>query len=125
MNNGILPLSAFGGGLGQFVDLPADNLVGSWTRSISPTVYNEFRFGVTLYPTQFDILSRGENLNQKFGIKNVPGDTFNDGLDHGLARSTWWVPLPNGSGGQPRAAPANLSNSERTVPAPFAGCTPG
>lgn len=86
MNNGILPLSAFGGGQGQYVDLPADNIVGSWTRSITPAVYNEFRFGLTDYPTQFDILNRGENLNKKFGIKGAPGDTFNDGLDHGIAR---------------------------------------
>jgi len=37
------------------------------------------------YPTRFDILE-SENLNKKFGVKGAPGDTFNDGLDHGLAR---------------------------------------
>ena len=36
-------------------------------------------------PSRFDILDK-ENLNREFGIKNAPGDTFNDGLDHGLAR---------------------------------------
>ena len=42
---------------------------------------------ITHYPTQFDILDT-ENLNTKYGIKGVPGDTFNDGLDHGMARFT-------------------------------------
>jgi hypothetical protein len=85
LQNGPLPLSANGGGLGQTVDLPADNVAASWTHAFSPTMYNEARFGFTHYPTRFDILDK-ENLNRKFGIKNAPGDTFNDGLDHGLAR---------------------------------------
>ena len=90
LQNGPLPLSAQGGGLGQTVFLPSDNLMGSWTRMLTPTTYNEARFGFTHYPTRFDILDT-ENLNQKYGIKGVPGDTFKDGLDHGLARFT-----PNG-----------------------------
>jgi hypothetical protein len=85
LQNGPLPLEAFGGGLGQTVVLPADNVVGSWTRTITPTLYNEARFGFLHYPTRFDILQT-ENLNQKFGIKGAPGDTFDDGQDHGLAR---------------------------------------
>jgi Carboxypeptidase regulatory-like domain len=85
LQNGPLPISANGGGLGQTVDLPADNLAASWTRTFSATLFNEFRFGFTHYPTRFDILDT-ENLNAKYGIKGVPGDTFNDGLDHGLAR---------------------------------------
>jgi len=85
LQNGPLPISAFGGGLGQTVDLPADNWAGGWTHSFTPTLYNELRFGFTHYPTRFDILNP-ENLNKQFGIKGVPGDTFNDGLDHGLAR---------------------------------------
>ncbi|MDX1982835.1 MAG: carboxypeptidase-like regulatory domain-containing protein [Bryobacteraceae bacterium] len=87
LQNGPLPQSAQGGGLGQTIDLPGDNWVGSWTRSISPTVYNEARFGYTHFPTRFDILDT-ENLNKKYGIKGAPGDGFNDGLDHGLARFT-------------------------------------
>ena len=90
LQNGPLPLSAFGGGLGQTVKLPGDNWMGSWTRTITPTLYNELRFGYTDYPTVFDLL-QNENLNQRFGVKGAPGDTFNDGLDHGLARFT-----PNG-----------------------------
>jgi hypothetical protein len=38
-----------------------------------------------IYPTRFDILDTA-NLNKKYGVKGAPGDTFNDGLDHGLAR---------------------------------------
>jgi len=87
LQNGPLPLSAQGGGLGQTVFLPADNVVGSWTRTIRPTIYNEARFGFTHYPTRFDILDT-ENLNKKYGVLGAPGDTFNDGLDHGLARFT-------------------------------------
>jgi len=85
LQNGPLPQSAFGGGLGQTVILPSDNLVGSWTRTLTPTLYNEARFGYTHYPTRFDIL-QSENLNKKFGVKGAPGDGFNDGQDHGLAR---------------------------------------
>jgi hypothetical protein len=87
LQNGPLPPSAFGGGLGQTIDLPGDNWAGSWTRSLTPSIYNEARFGYTHFPTRFDILER-ENFNKKFGIKNVPGDAFNDGLDHGIARFT-------------------------------------
>jgi hypothetical protein len=85
LQNGPLPLSAFGGGLGQTVVLPSDNIMGSWTRSLTPTLYNEARFGYTHYPTRFDILET-ENMNQKFGVKGAPGDAFDDGQDHGLAR---------------------------------------
>jgi Carboxypeptidase regulatory-like domain len=85
LQNGPLPISANGGGLGQTVDLPADNVVASWTHTFSSTLYNEARFGFTHYPTRFDILDQ-ENLNKQLGVKGAPGDTFNDGLDHGLAR---------------------------------------
>ncbi len=91
LQNGPLPISAQGGGLGQTIDLPGDNWAGSWTRSISASVYNEARFGYTRFPTRFDILDT-ENLNKKLGIKGAPGDSMNDGLDHGMARFT-----PSGS----------------------------
>jgi hypothetical protein len=90
LQNGPLPLTAQGGGLGQYIFLPADNVMGSWTHSFGATLFNEARFGYVHYPSKFDILTQ-ENLNKKYGIKNVPGDTFNDGLDHGLARFS-----PNG-----------------------------
>ena len=50
LQNGPLPLSANGGGLGQTVDLPADNLAASWTRTFSATLFNEFRFGYHTLP---------------------------------------------------------------------------
>ena len=87
LQNGPLPESAFAGGLGQTVYLPGDNWAGSWTHMITPSLYNEARFGYTHFPTRFDILA-SENQNKKYGIKGVPGDTFNDGLDHGIARFT-------------------------------------
>jgi len=83
--NGPLPPSAFGGGLGQTVDLPADNWAGTWTRTFTPTVFNELRFGFTHYPTKFDILET-TNFNKEFGVQGAPGDGFTDGQDHGLAR---------------------------------------
>src|SRR5437867_1606967 len=85
LQHGPLPIPANGGGLAQTVDLPADNVAASWTHAFSPTFYNEARFGFTAFPTAFDILDSG-NLNKQYGIKGAPGDTFNDGLDHGLAR---------------------------------------
>jgi hypothetical protein len=87
LQNGYLPLSAQGGGQGQTVDLPADNIAAGWTHAFGPTVFHEARFGFTHYPTRFDILEM-ENLNKKYGIQGAPGDTFDDGLDHGLARFT-------------------------------------
>ncbi|MBL8291681.1 MAG: TonB-dependent receptor, partial [Bryobacterales bacterium] len=85
--NGVLPEQAFGGGLGQTVDLPSHNVVGSWTRMLSSNAFNELRFGYTHYPTRFDLLQT-TNLNKQFGIQGAPGDAFNDGLDQGLARFT-------------------------------------
>jgi hypothetical protein len=87
LQNGPLPISAQGGGLGQTVILPSDNLMANWTHSLTPSMFNEARFGFTHYPTLFDILDAG-NLNKKYGIKGAPGDNFGDGLDHGMARFT-------------------------------------
>jgi hypothetical protein len=87
LQNGPLPESAFAGGLGQTVYLPGDNWAGSWMHTITPNLFNEARFGYTHFPTRFDILA-SENLNKKYGIKGAPGDTFNDNLDHGIARFT-------------------------------------
>ena len=87
LQNGVLPQSAQGGGQGQTVDLPADNIAAGWTHAFGPALFNEARFGYTHYPTRFDILDTA-NLNKTFGILGAPGDTFNDHLDHGLARFT-------------------------------------
>jgi hypothetical protein len=83
---GVLPYPATGG-QGQTVDLKAHNIAASLSSTISPTTYNELRFGFSKFDTAFDI-PFSENLNPQFGILNAPGDSFNDGLDHGLARFT-------------------------------------
>ena len=52
-----------------------------------PQPHHVQRSALRLYPLpdEFDILNK-ENLNKQYGVKNAPGDTFGDGLDHGLAR---------------------------------------
>ena len=78
-----LPLPACGG-RGQTIDLPGQNWAGGLTTSFGPTMFNEARFGYTHFPTKFDIPFK-EPLNEKFGIKGAPGDSLNDGLNHGFA----------------------------------------
>ncbi|MEK7408618.1 MAG: TonB-dependent receptor [Acidobacteriota bacterium] len=80
---GPLPVPALGGD-GQTVRLDGDNVVANYSRALSATMFNEFRIGWSHFPTSFDIPVR-ENLNKKFGIRGAPGDTFNDGLDHGYS----------------------------------------
>jgi hypothetical protein len=82
--NGILPYPAMGG-QGQTVDLKGNNIVANLSSTFSPTVFNEFRFGISDFNTAFDIPFT-ENLNPQFGILNAPGDSFGDGLDHGWTR---------------------------------------
>jgi len=83
---GTLPYPATGG-QGQTVDLLGHNVVGSIQSTLSPTLFNEARFGFSKFDTRFDIPFT-ENLNKQFGIKGAPGDNFGDGLDYGLARFT-------------------------------------
>ena len=80
---GPLPAPAIGG-TGQTIDLPGHNWAAALTSTIGPTMFNEVRFGYTHFPTAFDIPIK-EPLNEKFGIKGAPGDTLNDGLNHGFA----------------------------------------
>jgi len=80
---GPLPPPVFGG-TGQTVDLPGHNWAGGLHSTIGPTMFNEARFGYTYFPTMFDIPIK-EPLNAKLGIKGAPGDTLNDGLNHGYA----------------------------------------
>jgi hypothetical protein len=83
---GILPYPATGG-LGQTIDLKGHNIVSALSSTISPTMFNELRFGFSKFDTKFDI-QFSENLNPQFGIKNAPGDSFGDGADHGYSRFT-------------------------------------
>ncbi|MDX1984383.1 MAG: carboxypeptidase regulatory-like domain-containing protein [Bryobacteraceae bacterium] len=84
VTNSPLPTEAGGTG-GEIIDLNGDNFVANWTQSIRPTVFNEVRFGWTNFPTRFDTLLQ-EPLNAKYGIKNSPGDTFNDGLNQSFTQ---------------------------------------
>jgi len=83
---GPLPLPADGGLWTQTV-LPGHNAALNINSTFGSTRTNEFRFGITHFPTRFDI-PYTENLNSQFGIKNAPGDKFDDGLDHGYSRMT-------------------------------------
>ncbi len=83
---GILPYPATGG-LGQTVGLKGHNIASALSSSLTPTMFNDLRFGYSQFDTAFDIQFT-ENLNPKYGIKNAPGDKFNDGLDHGWTRFT-------------------------------------
>jgi hypothetical protein len=81
--NGILPEPAIGG-TGQTVDLLGHNWAFTLNSTLSTTLFNEFRFGYTYFPTVFDIPIQ-ENLNTEFGIQGAFGDTLNDGKDNGYA----------------------------------------
>ncbi len=83
---GPLPLIA-DGGLWTTTLLPGHNAAANLNSTLSSTKINEFRFGITHFPTRFDI-PYSENLNPRFGVKNAPGDKFNDGLDRGYSRMT-------------------------------------
>jgi len=83
LQNGALPLPANGGN-GQTIDLPGHNWAAAVNSTLSPTMFNELRFGYTHFPTRFDIPFT-EALNPQLGIQGAPGDMIDDGLDHGYA----------------------------------------
>lgn len=86
LQNGSLPLPASGGN-GQTIDLPGQNWASALNTTLGPTMFNELRFGYTFFPTRFDIPFT-EALNPQFGVLGAPGDSLDDGLDHGYALST-------------------------------------
>ncbi len=85
LQNGPLPLPAVGG-VGQTIDLPGQNWASALNTTLSPTMFNELRFGYTFFPTRFDIPIT-EPLNEQFGVKGAPGDALDDGLNHGYVLS--------------------------------------
>lgn len=85
LQNGPLPAPAIGG-VGQTIDLPGDNWASALNTSLGATMFNELRFGYTFFPTRFDIPIQ-ESLNGQLGVQGAPGDSLNDGLDHGYALS--------------------------------------
>ncbi len=85
LQNGSLPLPANGGN-GQTIDLPGQNWASALNSNFGSTMFNELRFGYTFFPTRFDIPFT-EPLNAQFGVLGAPGDSIDDGLDHGYALS--------------------------------------
>ncbi len=85
LQNGNLPLPANGGN-GQTIDLPSQNWASALHSTLGPTMFNELRFGYTFFPTRFDIPFT-EPMNAKFGVLGAPGDSIDDGLNHGYALS--------------------------------------
>lgn len=81
---GPLPLPA-DGGLWTTTVLRGHNVAANLNSTFGATMTNEVRFGVTHFPSRFDI-PYTENLNSQFGIRNAPGDTFDDGLEQGWSR---------------------------------------
>jgi len=81
---GPLPLPG-DGGLGTITDVVAHSTVGTWTKTLSSTLTNEFRLGNTRLPTKFDI-PFDKPLFDEFGIKGIPKTNRATSTDHGLTR---------------------------------------
>jgi len=78
LNNSPLPREAGGSG-GNIVELDGDNWAAGWFYTLSSRAFHELRFGFTHMPTvRGDLVT--EPLNAKYGIKNAPGDRFEDGI---------------------------------------------
>ena len=80
--NGPLPLPA-DGGLATTTFINSNSFVGSYVRTLSPTMTNEVRFGQSRMPTRFDIPYTQPEFAQ-FGIKGIPKTNFASSNDHGL-----------------------------------------
>jgi len=78
LENGILPFPA-AGGQGQSVVLRGNNLASSLTSTLSPSIFNDLRFGWTQFNTILDIPYDTWD-NPTLGIKNAPADYLNDGF---------------------------------------------
>ncbi len=79
--NGPLPLPA-DGGLATTTTINSNSFVGSYVRTLSPTMNNEFRAGQSRMPTAFDI-PYDKPLFDQFGIKGIPKTNFPSSNDHG------------------------------------------
>jgi hypothetical protein len=78
LENGTLPFPA-AGGQGQSVVLRGNNLASSVTSTLSPSIFNDLRFGWTQFNTVLDIPYDTWD-NPALGIKNAPADYLNDGF---------------------------------------------
>ena len=84
LHPGPLPLPA-DGGLWTTTRLDGDNVAANLGSTLTPSLFNELRFGFSHFPTRLHIPYK-ENLNKKFGILGAPGDAFGDRMDHGWTR---------------------------------------
>lgn len=84
--NGPLPLPA-DGGLATTTTIHSNSVVGSYIRTLGPTMNNELRIGQSRMPTAFDIPYDKPEFDQ-FGIKGIPKTTFASSNDHGLTLFT-------------------------------------
>lgn len=83
---GPLPLPA-DGGLATTTIIRSQSVAASWTKTLSASTTNEFRFGFTDIPTAFDI-PYDKALFADYGIKGIPTTDFSSSNDHGLSRFT-------------------------------------
>ncbi|HWB98601.1 MAG TPA: TonB-dependent receptor, partial [Bryobacteraceae bacterium] len=79
---GPLPLPADGGAW-QTVDLQSHNAVASVVKTFSPTLTDEFRFGLTRTRSLLDI-PYAESLFGEYGIQGIPKTSDPSSNDHGL-----------------------------------------
>jgi Carboxypeptidase regulatory-like domain/TonB dependent receptor len=84
--NGPLPLPA-DGGLATTTTIHSNSVVGSYIRTLSPTLNNELRIGQSRMPTSFDI-PYDKPLFDQFGIKGIPKTNFASSNNHGGTRFT-------------------------------------
>src|SRR5262249_29801723 len=80
--NGPLPLPA-DGGLATTTVINSNSFVGSYVRTLSPSMNNELRIGQSRMPTAFDI-PYDKPLFDQYGIKGIPTTNFPSSNNHGL-----------------------------------------
>lgn len=83
---GPLPLPA-DGGLSTTTSILSQSVAATHVATIGPSVTNEFRFGMTLLPSSFDI-PYDTPLFDQYGIKGIPKTNAASSNNHGLSRFT-------------------------------------
>jgi hypothetical protein len=83
---GPLPMPA-DGALASTTVIRSNSLAASYTSTFGASLTNEFRFGLTLPDTRFDI-PYDKPLFDEYGIKGIPKTNFATSNDHGISRFT-------------------------------------
>jgi hypothetical protein len=73
----------------------AQSSVLAWNHTISPTAFNEFRFGTTYHRNFYTADVTGNDLLQKFGIVGVPTTGVKTGPFFNITGVTPWSPDAN------------------------------